>query len=63
MVASHTSGELQLVIATSTELSRTKSSPNTMPAIAMVSSARSFDVTMPMNGLSECFSAEWMMWR
>ena len=34
-----------------------------MPAIFITSSARSFAVTMPMNGLSEYFSAEWMMWR
>ena len=63
MVASQTSGELQLVTETRTELSFTKSSPKTMPAIAIVSSARSFEVTMPMNGLSECFSAEWTIWR
>ena len=41
MVASQTSGELQLVIDTTTGLSLTKSSPKTMPAIFITSSARS----------------------
>ena len=31
---------------------RTTSWPNTMPAMWRLSSARSFDVTAPMNGLS-----------
>ena len=36
-----------------TVLSRTKSSPNRIRAMATVSSARSGVVTEPMNGLSE----------
>jgi hypothetical protein len=63
MVASHTSGELQLVIDTMTGLSSTKASPNTSFAILIVSSARSRAVTMPMNGLSEWRMAELTMWR
>ena len=34
-----------------------------MPDIFITSSARSFEVTMPMKGLSECVRAEWMMCR
>jgi hypothetical protein len=38
-----------------TVVSRTKSWPNTIPAMCRLSSARSMEVTAPMNGLDEYF--------
>jgi hypothetical protein len=52
MVSSKTIGELALMRLV-TQLFSTKSSPNTILAMAIVSSARSGAVTEPMNGLSE----------
>ena len=57
MVSSNTIGELALIRLVSTVFWSTKSSPNTIFAIATVSSARSGAVTEPMNGLSE-----YLMW-
>ena len=52
MVASKHIGELALIRLVSTVLFATNSSPNTISAMATVSSARSGCVTEPMNGLS-----------
>ena len=52
IVWSHTSGVLPLARQVMTVVSRTSSWPNTMPAMWRLSSARSFEVTAPMNGLS-----------
>ena len=52
MVASKVIGELALIKLVMTVFSSTKSSPKTILAIAIESSARSRWVTDPMNGLS-----------
>jgi hypothetical protein len=53
MVPSQVIGELALIRPIVTAFSATKSSPNTSLAIAIVSSARSGEVTEPMKALSE----------
>ena len=53
MVLSQTRGVLPLARQVMTVVSRTNSWPNTIPAMCRLSSARSFDVTDPMNGLDE----------
>ncbi|MCY1308466.1 hypothetical protein D3C87_2167000 [compost metagenome] len=53
MVSSKTIGELALIRFSVTQLFSTNSSPKTIFAMAIVSSARSGAVTEPMKGLSE----------
>ena len=55
MVLSQTRGVLALAREVMTVVSRTKSWPNTIPAMCRLSSARSMEVTAPMNGLDEYF--------
>ena len=53
MVLSQTNGVLPLARQVITVVSRTASWPKTMPAMWRLSSARSIEVTAPMNGLDE----------
>ncbi len=63
MVLSHTRGVLALARQVMTVVSRTNSWPNTIPAMYRLSSARSIEVTAPMNGFEEYFSRLSVMYR
>ena len=58
IVLSQMKGVLQLIREVVTQLSCTKSAPNTILAISIVSFAASVEVTIPMNGLSEWRTSE-----